>query len=459
MRFIDLFAGLGGFHLALKRLGNNCVFASEIDTTLRELYEANYGIRPAGDILSVPICEVPDHDILCAGSPCQPFSKAGEQQGVECPKWGNLLGHMLRIARARKPRFILLENVPNLKRHNGGETWEDLERQFQNAGYAVAFAYLSPHQFGIPQIRERMFIVGSRDGLGNFRWPVPPEGAEPNLSSALDHNPKDARRLTPAVLKCLDVWQKFIEKYPANIELPSFPIWSMEFGATYPYEDTTPWATPRRDLFKYRGSHGESLKCYARYKVLGALPSHARTPEKRFPTWKRTFIRQNRNLYCENKEWIDRWLPEIVQFPPSLQKFEWNCKGEERNIWKYVIQFRASGVRVKRPTTAPSLIAMTTTQVPIIAWERRYMTVRECARLQCMDELKHLPAVPTQAFKALGNGVNTYLVELIAEALIKSAPVTTQTAAATRLRLKKEPSFASTAIVNATKDAVSLVEW
>ena len=446
MRFIDLFAGLGGFHLALARLGNRCVFASEIDPTLRVLYEANYGIRPAGDILSVPISEVPDHDILCAGSPCQPFSKAGEQQGIECPKWGNLLGHVLRIARARKPRFLLLENVPNLKRHNSGETWEDLERQFQNAGYEVAFAYLSPHQFGIPQIRDRMFIVGSRDGLSNFRWPEPPEDTEPNLSSILDNNPKDARPLTPAVLRCLGVWQKFIKKYPAKVELPSFPIWSMEFGATYPYEGATPWATLRQDLLKYRGPHGEPLKGYGRKGVLGALPSHARTPEKRFPTWKRTFIRQNRDLYSDNKEWIDKWMPEILGFPPSLQKFEWNCKGEERNIWKYVIQFRASGVRVKRPTTAPSLVAMTTTQVPIIAWEKRYMTVRECARLQCMDELKYFPSVPTRAFKALGNGVNSYLVELIAKALMDSVPESWQMTKLTPL-LQKQTHYVHMQVV------------
>ena len=421
MRFVDLFAGLGGFHLALARLGNKCVFASEIDPTLREVYEANFGMRPAGDILSVPISDVPGHDILCAGSPCQPFSKAGEQQGLECPKWGNLLAHVLRIARVRKPRFLLLENVPNLGRHNSGETWEGLERQFQHAGYDVTFAYMSPHQFGIPQIRERMFIVGSRGGLSSFRWPVPPRDVQPNLSSILDSNPSDARRLTPAAHSCLGIWQKFIKRYPAGAELPSFPIWSMEFGATYPYENVSPWVTPRQDLRRYRGSHGEPLSGYSRYKVLAALPSHARTRERRFPTWKRTFIRQNRELYSANKVWIDSWMPEITRFPPSLQKFEWNCKGEERDIWRYVIQFRASGVRVKRPTTAPSLIAMTTTQVPIIAWEKRYMTVRECARLQCMDELEHFPTVPTRAFKALGNGVNTYLIELIAKALMDSA--------------------------------------
>mgnify|MGYP001577538906 CR=1 FL=1 len=264
MRFIDLFAGLGGFHLALNRLGADCVFASEIDPSLREIYEANYGMRPAGDILSVPISDIPAHDILCAGSPCQPFSKAGDQQGLECPKWGNLLGHVLRIARARKPRFLLLENVPNLKRHNSGETWEDLERQFQEAGYAIASANLSPHQFGIPQIRERVFIVGSRNGLSNFRWPVPPKDVKLDLNSILDKNPKEARPLTPVVLRCMDVWQKFIRKYPAKIELPSFPIWSMEFGATYPYEDTSPWATPRRDLLKYRGCLGQTLKGYGR---------------------------------------------------------------------------------------------------------------------------------------------------------------------------------------------------
>ena len=289
MRFIDLFAGLGGFHLALKGLGNTCVFSSEIDPVLRDVYESNFGMRPHGDIISVPISDIPEHDILCAGSPCQPFSKAGEQQGLDCPKWGNLLGHVLKIVRVRKPRFLLLENVPNLKRHNSGETWLDLERQFEKAGYKLASAYLSPHQFGIPQIRERLFIVGSRDGLTNFKWPSPPKDVELDLNSILDKNPADARALSPIVLSCMEVWQKFVKKYPAKIELPSYPIWSMEFGATYPYKDASPWATPRAELVKYRGCHGERLKAYSRNTVLKALPSHGQTHEKVFPTWKKTF--------------------------------------------------------------------------------------------------------------------------------------------------------------------------
>ena len=115
---------------------------------------------------------------------------------------------------------------------------------------------------------------------------------------------------------------------------------------------------------------------------------------------------------------IDKWLPKILAFPPSFQKFEWNCKGAKRDLWKLVIQFRASGVRVKRPTTAPSLVAMTTTQVPIIAWEKRYMMPIECARLQSMHELKNLPEAAGPAFEALGNAVNVDLVELIARALL-----------------------------------------
>ncbi len=108
------------------------------------------------------------------------------------------------------------------------------------------------------------------------------------------------------------------------------------------------------------------------------LPSHARVEEDRFPDWKIQFIRQNRTLYSDNRDWIDPWMPELFEFPSSLQKLEWNCKGGERDIWAYVVQFRASGVRIKKPSSSPSLVAMTTTQVPIIAWQKRYMTPRMC---------------------------------------------------------------------------------
>ena len=197
----------------------------------------------------------------------------------------------------------------------------------------------------------------------------------------------------------------------------------MEWGATYPFENETPYARRKRfgvdGLLRYKGSHGRVLgHLRSLEERWAALPSHARTEQLKFPKWKIDFIRQNRQFYADNKVWIDPWMSDILRFPSSLQKLEWNVKGGEHDIWQYVLQFRASGVRVKRRTTAPSLIAMTDTQVPIIAWEKRYMTPKECAKLQSLDELKQLPDTPTKAFQALGNAVNSSVVERVAKALL-----------------------------------------
>jgi DNA (cytosine-5)-methyltransferase 1 len=422
LRFIDLFAGLGGFHVALSRLGHECVFASELDATLRETYEGNFGLRAEGDIRQVRLSSIPAHDLLCAGFPCQPFSKAGEQQGVECPIQGDLFDYVVAILRRHRPAYFILENVPNLLRHDAGDTYAGMKAELQRLGYSVAEALFSPHQFGIPQIRERAYIVGSRTALATFSWPKKRLGTKTSIKWALTRRPADSKPLSREAIAVLSTWQRFIKRFPKSRELPSFPIWSMEFGATYPYERETPFAAGTRALAKYRGAHGVNLKRVLASERMLALPTYAQVKKKRFPKWKIQFIRQNREFYLEHKAWIDKWRKGVIDFHPSRQKLEWNCKGEKRDIWRYVIQFRASGVRVKRASTAPSLIAMTTTQVPIVAWERRYMTPRECAKLQSLNSLKRLPKSQAAAFRALGNAVNADVVEAIARALLLAAP-------------------------------------
>lgn len=425
-RFIDLFAGLGGFHIALNRLGGECVFAAEIQDHLQDLYEINFKLRPVGDITEINPEDVPDHDVLTAGFPCQPFSKAGEQLGFECTKQGNLFFDVVAILKKKKPSFFILENVPNLLKHNNGQTWAQIQRMLgpDNLGYDVRAERFSPHQFGIPQIRERVYIVGSLFGLDNFSWPIV-QNAETSIETVLEDNPVDARKLSLQVSDCLEVWGDFLVRSPKTVELPSFPLWSMEWGASYPFENETPFSVLQAKgvcgLAKFRGSHGKLLGALKPDERLAALPSHARVEQTEFPKWKKDFIRQNRMFYEKNREWIDPWLGKILKFPSSLQKLEWNVKGGKRDIWQYVLQFRASGVRVKRRTTAPSLIAMTDTQVPIIGWQQRYMTPRECARLQSLRELSHLPNSPTKAYKALGNAVNSDVAEMVARSLLKTA--------------------------------------
>ena len=143
--------------------------------------------------------------------------------------------------------------------------------------------------------------IEEKDNEGGQRganiWPTPEKNKMTSILSALDERPPDAKPLSDRVRACLAVWQDFIKKYPSDIELPSFPIWSMEFGADYPYESTTPFAVGLRKLNKYRGTHGCSLRELSPSERILGLPSYARREENTFPRWKVRFITQNRELY------------------------------------------------------------------------------------------------------------------------------------------------------------------
>lgn len=440
-KFVDLFAGLGGFHVALESLGGEGVFAAEWEPTLNALYTHNFKIDAWADINQLSTddiirAEVPEHHVLTAGFPCQPFSKAGDQLGFKDTTQGHLFYKVHDILRVRRPQRFILENVPNILEHDRGKTVATIRRMLEEIGYSVDVRRYSPHEFGIPQVRDRAYFVGSLDGLDGFAWPK--KHKDPTeITSVLRKGVTEPRPIPERTLHAIDMWGAFLRRSPADLKMPSFPIWSMEFGATYPYEDETPpgvWERrPSRGFsgMHLRGSFGfklDGLKIPAQRDL---IPSHSRRDgDLEFPRWKRTFIRQNREFYYENAAWIDPWLDEWQPWdlPSSFQKLEWNAQGEVRDIDNFVLQVRASGIRIKRPTTAPSLIAFTQTHVPILganlAGQRRYMTPRECAQLQSLQDID-LPESDYDAYKALGNAVNARVVRAIAKQLIDGLNPTT----------------------------------
>ena len=172
--FIDLFAGLGGFHLALNSLGAKCVYANEWDVPAQKVYEKNFGIIPEGDITKVNEKTIPDHDILCAGFPCQAFSISGKQRGFEDSR-GTLFFDVARIVKEKHPKVVFLENVKNFASHDGGKTISVIKATMEELGYSFNYKVLNAVDYNIPQKRERVYMVCFRNvlGISDFEYPEP----------------------------------------------------------------------------------------------------------------------------------------------------------------------------------------------------------------------------------------------------------------------------------------------
>ena len=174
MTFIDLFAGIGGFRLALESLGAKCVYSNEWDKYAQQVYKDNFGDLPDGDITKVDEKSIPNHDILCAGFPCQAFSISGKQRGFDDSR-GTLFFDVARIVKYKKPKIVFMENVKNFASHDNGRTLQVVKSTMEELGYSFDADVLSAVDYGVPQKRERIYMVCFRNDLNvnKFSFPKP----------------------------------------------------------------------------------------------------------------------------------------------------------------------------------------------------------------------------------------------------------------------------------------------
>lgn len=377
--FIDLFAGLGGFRLAMQELNGKCVFSSEWDKDAQKTYKENFGEYPFGDITKPEVKNfIPlKFDLLCAGFPCQPFSKGGFQNGFEDTR-GTLFFDICEIIEKHNPKYLLLENVANLASHDNGNTYKVITKNLDKLGYYFPEKPLiiSPDSFGLPILRPRVYIPcvrkefakGKERLIKNFREEIEKQFIKTTFSIDKIIDPEIEDSISPYEKKVLKMWDDFYKGI--DIKVIGFPIW-MEY-------------------FKYDGDLNH------------------------FPPWKANFILKNINLYQRNKKFIDSWLKKYDNLDwcvKTHRKMEWQAGDKYESVFDCLIQFRPSGIRIKKPDRFSTLVAMNHRQ--IIGKLKRKISVEESKLLQSFPKEYKLVGTPNIILKQLGNSVNVTVLKAI----------------------------------------------
>lgn len=379
LTFIDLFCGIGGFHQALRNIHGRCVFACDIDEKCKSVYKKNYSLTPEGDITKVDITKIPPFDILCAGFPCQPFSKAGFQKGFDDDR-GNLFFNICEIVRFHKPDYMIMENVRNLSTHDNGNTWKVISEKIDEMGY---YTYPEPVilntlHFNIPQNRERVIIMCKRKELGELPMlPDIPKNTKQMLTACItdvireDETKENEKYILNKKLKDVEeIWDNFIKLLIVNnVHIPKYPIW-------------TDW---------WDNNFSKTDAFYKKYTL---------------------WIDKNREFYENNKVILIDWLNtsrKNKNWLGAVRKFEWQAGELMKNDCMANVLWtpRGSGIRVKRLDYIPTLVAVSTT--PVYGPESRKLSPKELLRLQSFPDTfeydeKHI-------YKQVGNAVNVKMIE------------------------------------------------
>ena len=415
--FVDLFCGVGGFHQAMASLGGKCVFACDINELCRKVYEENYKTDDDELIIAADIKKVakennlPQFDVLCGGFPCQTFSKAGKQNGFkvvenengETDDRGQLFFRIIDILQNHPEcNYVVLENVRNLA--DKENDWQVVCDELKKLGFVITEEPIieSPHNFGIPQIRERVYILGIKESAIktdvlheskkitremlriDAHYRACPENCIPML---LDEVADERYYVPDEIAEVLEIWEEFLQ----NVDEVKSPFWLHKAGLGI-YDD---------DEYKTNPEIG-----YAS-----------------MPDWKKTMVWKSRVMYNNNHEFIDDWAERHNMTERSLihQKFEWNASRDCTTIREGITQFRQSGVRVKNPDYFPSLVAMNNT--PIV-WDEnaqryRYLSPHEAAKLQSFKEGFIFNESDSVSYRQLGNSVNVRILQILCRELFR----------------------------------------